>query len=166
MRKYRWGFLILLTLIIGCGIVIAVASESEQLELIPTVKLIRLEEGAQGTFGVLIICGQVFCFTLEPSDWLNERNISSIPVQQYKCVRTMSSRFGETFEIVDVPGRSHVLFHAGKLVQHTKGCVLLVQYFDRLEGNRVGVNSRKTFKKFMEIMKDTDVFHLTIKEMY
>ena len=136
------------------------------LKLIPTVRLIRLEESNQGTFGALLICSQVFCVTLEPSDELNERNISSIPAQQYHCVRIISPQFGETFEIIEVPGRSHVLFHAGNRRKDTEGCVILAQYFGNLRNNRAVLNSGATFRKFMEIMKDVDKFLLTIKECY
>lgn len=136
------------------------------MKLIPTVRLIRVEESNQGTFGNLLICSQVFCVTLECPDKLNECNISSIPAQQYQCLRIHSPQFGETFEIVDVPGRSHILFHAGNIVSSTSGCIILAQYFGKLYGNRAVLNSGKTFKKFMEIMKDTDIFNLTIKEIY
>ncbi len=136
------------------------------MELTPTVRLIRIEESNQGTFGVLVICSQVFCVTLEPSDWFNEENISSIPAQQYQCMKIRSSRFGETFELVDVPNRSHVLFHAGNVLKHTTGCILLAQYFGKLYGDRAVRNSGKTFRRFMEIMKNIDVFNLTIKEAY
>lgn len=136
------------------------------MKLIPTVRLTRLEESPQGTFGVLIICSQVFCVTLEPSDLLNEQNVSSIPAQQYQCIRIRSPRFGETFEIIDVPGRSHALFHAGNIVKHTDGCVILAQYFGKLYGDRAVLNSGNTFRKFMETMKDIDIFNLTIIEYY
>ena len=136
------------------------------MRLIPTVRLIRVEESNEGTFGNLIICSQVFCVTLEPSDWLNERNISSIPAQQYTCIRIRSPQFGETFEIVDVPGRSHVLFHAGNVIKHTEGCVILAQYFGKLHGDRAVLNSGKTFEEFMQIMKGVNVFSLTVKECY
>lgn len=136
------------------------------MHLMPTVRLIRVEESVQGTFGVLIICSQVFCVTLECPDKLNECNISSIPAQQYQCIRIHSPQFGETFEIVDVPNRSHVLFHAGNVVKHTKGCVILAQYFGKLHGDRAVLNSGNTFKEFMEIMKNVDMFNLTIKESY
>lgn len=134
------------------------------MKLIPTVRLIRLEESPQGTFGVLVICSQVFCTTLEPSDWLNKTNISSIPAQQYQCIKIRSPQFGETFEIVDVPNRSHVLFHKGNIAKHTKGCVILGQYFGKLQGDRAVLNSGKTFKNFMETMKGVGMFNLTIKE--
>ena len=136
------------------------------MELTPTVRLIRVEESNQGTFGNLIICSQVFCVTLEPSDKLNKRDVSNIPAQQYQCMKIRSSRFGETFELVDVPNRNHVLFHAGNVLKHTSGCILLGQYFGKLYGDRAVLNSGGTFRKFMRIMKDIDIFNLTIKVCY
>ncbi|MCK4498969.1 hypothetical protein KAU11_00555 [Candidatus Babeliales bacterium] len=136
------------------------------MKLLPTVRLIRVEESNQGTFGNLLICSQVFCVTLECPDKLNERNISSIPAQQYQCIKTCSPQFGETFEIVDVPNRSHVLFHAGNTVKHTEGCIILAQYFGKLYGDRAVRNSGKTFKEFMKIMKEVKEFNLTIIECY
>lgn len=136
------------------------------MRLIPTVRLIRLEESSQGTFGVLVICSQVFCVTLELPDRLNASNISSIPAQQYMCKKAESPRFGKTFEIYDVPSRSLILFHAGNLVSSSRGCIILAQYFGKLYGDRAVLNSGDTFKSFMEIMKDVEAFHLTIKEIY
>jgi len=136
------------------------------MQLIPTVRLNRLEESSQGTFGVLTICNQVFCVTLEPADMLNEQNISSIPAQQYQCLKTRSPRYGETFEVIDVYNRSHVLFHAGNTAKDTKGCIILAQHFGKLGEGRAVLNSGATFKEFMEIMKDVSMFQLTIKECY
>ena len=136
------------------------------MKLISTIRLIRVEESSEGTFGNWIVCSQVFCVTLEPSDLLNERNISSIPAQQYQCIRIRSPQFGETFEIVDVPGRSHVLLHAGNTIKHTKGCIILAQHFGKLHEDRAVLNSGKTFKEFMKIMKGVNMFSLTVKEVY
>lgn len=136
------------------------------MKLIPTVRLIRVEESNEGTFGNLIICSQVFCVTLELPDLLNEQNVSSIPAQQYQCIKIRSPQFGETFEIIGVLGRSHVLFHAGNVIKHTEGCVILGQYFGKLHGDRAVLNSGKTFRKLMEIMKDVKTFQLTVKECY
>ena len=136
------------------------------MRLIPTVRLIRVEESNQGTFGNLLICSQVFCVTLECPDRLNERDVSSIPAQQYQCIKIRSPQFGETFEIVDVSNRDHVLFHPANIVKETEGCVILAQYFGKLYGDRAVLNSGRTFKEFMRIMKDVDIFNLTIKEIY
>lgn len=130
------------------------------------VELIRLEENHYGTFGVLKINKEVFCCTLEPPDLLNVRNISSIPAQQYICERHRSSKYGNTFKVTNVPGRSSVLIHAGNIVKHTKGCIILGQYFGKLKENRAVLNSGKTFKCFMTMMDGVGKFHLTIREVY
>ena len=133
----------------------------------PVVELIRLEENEKyGTFGILRIQKQVFCVTLEPADLLNAPNRSSIPAQQYFCKRHISQRFGETFQVLNVPGRTNVLFHAGNVIGDTAGCILLAEHFGKLRGDRAVLNSGKTFRSFMERMKDHNSFHLTIYEMY
>ena len=132
----------------------------------PIVELIRLEENSKdGTFGVLKINKQVFCVTLELPDRLNRKNRSSIPAQQYICIRRMS-KYGSTFEVADVPGRSAILFHPGNVVEETKGCILLAQHFGKLREKRAILNSGNTFRQFMGRMANDDRFHLTIREIY
>ena len=133
----------------------------------PILELIRLEEDAiSGTFGVLRIQKELFCVTLEPSDLLNLKGRSSIPAQQYDCLRYLSPRFGETFIVTDVPDRTDVLFHPGNKVIDTEGCILLGQYPSKLKGDRAVLNSGETFKAFMALMKGHSAIHLTIREVY
>jgi hypothetical protein len=110
------------------------------------VEIIRLEESEQGTIGVLKLDKEVFCWTFEPADRLNKPNESCIPIQQYICRRVRSPKFGETFMINDVPGRTNVLFHKGNTADDTLGCVLLGQTIGKLKGNRAILNSGKTFE--------------------
>jgi len=135
--------------------------------MIPIVRIIRLEESFEyGTFGVLIFNTETFCWTLEPSDELNQKNISSIPAQQYLCNRVVSPTFGETFRIANVPLRDHVLFHKGNEVDDTEGCIIVAQTQGKLRGNRAILNSGNTFKAFMKRLEGYQQFHLTIKEVY
>ena len=129
------------------------------------VELIRLEESEHGTFGVLRINKQVFCCTLEPPDRENEVSRSSIPAQQYLCKPVESPTHGGTFEVTKVPGRTHVLFHAGNVVKHTEGCILLGEHFGKLAGDRALLNSGKTFKNFLNEIGRRPC-HLTIYERY
>ena len=133
-------------------------------------KIIRLEEHAiYGTFGALLIDSQVFCATLELSDRLNHPNVSSIPPQQYTCRKTSSPKFGQTFEVMDVPSRSGILFHPGNTIDDTMGCILVARNWDDmyLPRNMRGiVDSRPAFDRFMEIMDNVDRFNLTIVEAY
>jgi len=134
--------------------------------LYPTVSITRVEENSEGTFGVVTICSQAFSVCLELPDRLNKANISNIPPRQYLCQRIESPKFGATFKVVDVPGRSMILFHSGNLISDSRGCLILAESFGKLNGNRAVLNSGATFKKFMEIMDGVDKFMLTIRECY
>ena len=135
-----------------------------------TARLIRVEEDFDyGTFGTLVLDTHIFCSTLEPADLENKVNVSSIPVQQYICQRYSSLNHPDTFQVMNVPGRTKVLFHSGNDIDDTEGCILLGQYPGKLKGdtNLRGVwNSGNTFKLFMTYLKDVIRFHLTIKEVY
>ena len=137
---------------------------------LPVVEIVRLEENFQfGTFGVLKLNKELFCVTLELPDLLNKSSASSIPAQQYVCQRYSSEKYPDTFEVTNVPNRSFVLFHAGNRKKDTRGCILTAQYFAKLQGgwdDRGVWNSGKTFKNFMQRLKDYEQFHLTITEVY
>lgn len=133
----------------------------------PIVELIRLEENFQyGTFGVLKINKEVFCVTLENPDIENKQFVSSVPAQQYLCKRIMSPKYGECFEIQNVPDRDHCLLHPGNIVEHTEGCVIVASHYGKLKENRAVLNSGNTYKKFMERLEGYHEFHLTIIEVY
>jgi hypothetical protein len=132
----------------------------------PSIEIIRLEEDDQGTFGVLKINKVVFCVTLEPQDRLNAPNVSCIPAQQYYCTSYSSPNFGKTFSVNNVPERDLICFHPGNTSIDTKGCILLAEHFGKLQGDRAVLNSGRTFRRFMEIMRGYTIFHLTIKECY
>jgi len=135
--------------------------------MIPTVKIVRLENSFEGgALGALLICNKVFCATLEPPDQDNIKNLSCIPAGQYLCRRVQSPKFGETFEILNVPNRTHVLYHRGNTIEDTNGCVILGITWGKLSGDRAVLNSGKSFEGFMNVLKGYDEFILTIKEEY
>ena len=89
----------------------------------------RITSTAYGTFGVLIHGEEQFAVTLECPWKDNQVNTSCIPAGVYFCVRVQSPRFGDTFEITDVKGRTHILFHAGNIASNTRGCILIGEKF-------------------------------------
>lgn len=116
------------------------------------LKLIRVTTGVDGTFGVLVKDGVPLCVTLELPWKDNERNVSCIPEGSYEFCRVNSPRFGNTFQIAAVPGRSNILFHAGNTIEDTSGCILLgTSYgFMWLTRKMLGVRSSKlALRKFM-----------------
>ena len=130
------------------------------------VELIRLEESNQGTFGILKIEKQVFCYTLEPPALLNKVNKSSIPIGQYVCKKIPHPTYRLTYEVLDVPERTKIYIHPGNFVSNTEGCIILGQSIDNLRNRRAVLNSGATFAKFLKEMYEVDQFHLTIKEVY
>ena len=128
-----------------------------------TMGLKRIAQNDDGTFGVLID-GMVtpFALTLENRWRNNEKNISCIPEGWYICKRIISPRFGETFQITEVPGRSHILFHWGNLDDDTQGCVLLGEEFGVLGGETAILSSKRAFKEFMTRLDGLDKFALNV----
>lgn len=72
----------------------------------------------------------------------NQPRISCIPAGTYPCRWVDSPKFGRTVEIVGVPGRSHILLHAGNDEDDTLGCVLPGETFGPIRG-RIGVLQSK-----------------------
>jgi len=131
------------------------------------LEIVRLEENFEfGTFGVLKINKELFCFTLEPRDEENASSISSIPAQQYWCQRYSSRKFPDTWQIMNVPARNNVLFHSGNVASQTQGCILLAQHLGKLQDNRAILNSGATFQSFMNTTAESAELHLTITENY
>jgi len=128
------------------------------------LKLVRIEKSEDGTLGMLLMQGHKFCMTLEPPDKGNQRNISCVPCGSYTCKRVDSPKYGNTFEVMDVPNRGHILFHSGNLARHTKGCILLARKIGILENQIAILNSRSTVKEFLRWLKDTHKFELEIVE--
>lgn len=122
--------------------------------------LCRLEQTSECSRGVLMIDGRFICMTLE-RPWLdNQPNISCIPPGHYTCRRVRSPRFGDTFEICDVPGRSHILFHAGNRPEDTLGCVLTGRTLPPLTAEIH--QSRKGLATFMDVLEGIDTFPLEV----
>lgn len=123
------------------------------------LRLVRVAETADATFGVLIapdlnspnpIAGEPFAVTLEPPWKDNAPNVSCIPAGLYAIKGINSPKYGYTFEVADVPGRTHILFHKGNAAAHTKGCVLVGEQFERLPDNIPGIlASRPGYREFM-----------------
>ena len=134
-------------------------------------EIIRVERSDEGIFGVLKLEGRCFCVTLElpwysnksTSDTPNDSSdISSIPDGTYICYRVQSPSRGEVWQLQDVPNRQHVLIHAGNTVKDTLGCILVAQYFGKLQGNRAVLNSGTTFSQFMDVTKQVNRLDLMI----
>ena len=128
------------------------------------LKLKRVADNEDATFGVLINGNIPFAVTLEPAWEDNKKGISCIPSGPYSCKRVKSPKFGDTFEILDVEERTHILFHKGNSERNTQGCVLIAEEFGKLNGKAAVLASGRGFTEFMSILKEIDEFDLIIED--
>ena len=133
------------------------------------LEIIRLTENRHGTFGALLDFDlmrneyEVFAVTLEKKWADNTEYYSCIPAGTYVCKRIKSPKFGETFEVTDVPKRKEILFHWGNTIKDTTGCILIAEEYGILGLVAAILGSKKRgFKEFMERLKGVDTFELTI----
>ena len=114
---------------------------------------------------MLLIDGEIFCVTLE-NPWLkNVPYISCIPIGIYRVDRVKSPTWGVTFQVKDVDGRTHILFHRGNVEANTEGCILLGRSFGKLNDEPAVLISKTTVKKFMAKMEGIDSFSLNIMQV-
>ena len=106
----------------------------------------RLTFHAERTYGVFLGADGVpiapAIVALEEAWRDNRPQVSCIPAGEYVCRWVQSPKFGLTPEVTNVPGRSHILLHAGNDEDDTLGCILPGSNFGPING-RVGVVQSK-----------------------
>lgn len=139
------------------------------------VRLLRIETGKQGTFGILIVGDWTWaCWTLELPWRNNQTNISCIPEGNYAATFIKSPTFGPCYWIREVPSRTEILIHTGNLAgdeeygwkTHSAGCILVGERRGVLGGQEAVLLSRKTLRRFIDRIMGWEDFELEIKEMF
>ena len=114
-----------------------------------------------GVHGRLITPSIELC-TVEKPWHGNQPFISCIPESTYLCQRVQSPVHGDTYEVMEVPERTHILFHKGNSPRDVKGCIAVGKAWEIL-GNQLYIrDSYHGFRQFMEAMSDVNQFELTI----
>ena len=118
----------------------------------------------EATLGKLVIMDPVFYVAERP--WRgNKKNVSCVPAGEYICNRYKSRKFGETFMLQDVPGRTYILFHAGNYPEKdSKGCLLIGEKI--MEGKPAVSSSKKALKRFYKILEGAQSFGLKITDKF
>lgn len=127
------------------------------------LELIRDRQDDRATLGRLFVDGQYLCFTLE-RPWLdNKRRVSCIPEGRYHGALQPSPRFKRTLpELLDVPGRSQILIHAGNTAHDTEGCILVGLGSDTVEPRIT--QSRAALELLMDRLAGCDGFTLDVRK--
>lgn len=113
-----------------------------------------------GVFGVLKDNVVPFCVTLENEEYI-------FPEGDYICKRVNSPKFGNTFEITGIPGRTNILFHWGAEEKHSRGCVILGESYTVVNDREMlGYSRSWAFKEFLERTEDVSEFMLKARKWY
>jgi len=126
------------------------------------LQLKRVALNNTATFGVLLIDNVPFAVTGERAWKNNESNVSCIPVGEYKCAKIYSSHFGNVIQVLDVPNRTHILFHKGNVpVKDSEGCILVGEQFGTLGGELGVLSSKHGFNELMNLVPDAFTLEIT-----
>jgi len=136
------------------------------------VSLLRYLTCDQGTKGILFTQGfQARILELPWRD--NKASVSHIPAGIYDCEIRHSNKFGLSYWLKCVEGRSWVLIHAGNFAgdkskgykTNSQGCLLMGKCFGSIGGQLAVLSSKVTLRKFMWLMNN-EPFELTIEDAY
>lgn len=126
------------------------------------LRLRRVAATDYATYGVLCRDGVPFAVTLE-RPWLdNAPRESCIPAGVYVCKRVQSPKFGNTFEVTNVRGRSNILFHKGNVAEDSLGCILVGEAFNPVKGKPGITASAEGYGEMMTLQKGVNTFTLTV----
>lgn len=99
--------------------------------------------------------------------WVNNLpQQSCIPTGEYLVELLPSPKFKRSlFELVDVPGRAEIKFHAGTTVKDTNGCILLGQRFGRHTDRPAVLESVIALNKMHSALMGVQQFVLKVRSL-
>lgn len=132
------------------------------------VRIPRVCRRDDGVLGSLIIDNWPVCCTLELPWKDNLPEVSCIPAGVFTGKRVNSPKFGNTFEVTNVPNRSHILFHGANTIADLLGCIGLAEFFHSFSGRTGIANPTKgaAMKEFLERTAEVNEFKLIITEHF
>jgi hypothetical protein len=132
-------------------------SQGDEMKLLLT----RCVSSDKGTFGVLSLDNEPLCVTCEDPWNDNKRQVSCIPTGTYECKKFSGLRFKDVWELLNVPGRSAILIHAGNTIDDTHGCILVGRSFSHMGKLPSVMQSREALNELR--LKLPDTFTLEVR---
>jgi len=115
------------------------------------IRLRRSFDSGQETLGIIFVNDWPICLSLEDPWNDNKRNASCIPVGKYTVdLQYRSPKYGIVPIVLDVPGRDHILIHAGNTRLNTKGCILPGRRVGRLGDEVAVLQSKRAMREFLD----------------
>lgn len=128
----------------------------------------RIAENRDNTYGVFIDGDTPFAVTLELPWRHNIQNVSCIFPGVYICKKRTWGRYNGYWELQNVGGRTAIIIHWGIVNEHTLGCILVGEMFEKFIYKKrwwsgiLPVKSERGTIELMEKTKDLTEFELEI----
>ena len=126
----------------------------------PVFTLTRITSAKDGVLGVLHDSNNAYCVTLE-DPWDNNRvGNSCILPGAYEVVPHSGTKYKNVWRLLNVPGRSAILIHAGNSQKDTQGCILVGTSYvpdqTRIANSQAALNNLRIMlpKEFTLVIKD------------
>jgi len=133
------------------------------------LSIIRQEFTADATFGVMLLRNQIFCYTLELPWNENIPFHSSIPPGIYPIAKRdtwrASQKYGHTYQLTGVPGRTVIQLHPANYPHQLSGCIAEGETIGKMRGERAVKNSGNTFRALMKALSGVDETQIQIMEV-
>lgn len=93
----------------------------------------------------------------------NSKEDSCIPAGKYKCIPHTSTKYPDTYEVLNVPERIAILLHWGNKEKDTLGCILLGDKLGSIDGEPAILDSKKCYERFRNLI-GKESFELEIED--
>lgn len=127
----------------------------------------RFEKTDKGTISAnLINTGDEtynqFGYNIERPFLNNRINVSCIPEGIYNFQKVVRPNGDEAIEIMNVPGRTHILVHVGNFMKDTHGCILpnLSYSYSKETKTPYGITSKPQFKQILKALPTKGIVHI------
>lgn len=128
----------------------------------PRIVLTRINPAPTYTLG-FIKYKDFFCFTLEPGKAVGK---GCIQCGVYPIVWEWSEKFKQKlWELIGVPNRTEIKFHAGNNPSDTSGCILLGYRFVVDEQNPYLSLSSDAVRHFNQLCHDEKIAEIEVREV-
>jgi hypothetical protein len=94
---------------------------------------------------------ELICHTMELPWNHNKPFFSCIPAGVYDIETTDSPKFGLTYKVKNVVGRTDILFHKANKPSDLLGCIAPCKDFGVLDGEWAGLNSKAAYDPLMQL---------------
>lgn len=127
------------------------------------LKLERFAYLPKGTLGQLYLPDGRVLYTVEREWDGNKPNVSCVPEGVYLVEKFNGAKFKNVFQIMDVPGRTFILFHAANYPSELEGCIApglsMVDYYSVQPGVQ---SSRDAMDVLREVLPESGCeLHIT-----